>query len=148
MAEKRLPNDLTRINVQSRNNEELSQRAAGDFMASAAYDRHLRKLRAALADQRARMAAAIADHFPAGTRFNQPDGGLALWVELPDKRSSTQLFNAALAEGILIAPGAMFSNAGRFEHFIRLNCGWPYNEQIESAVQRLGQLCANIGAAR
>ena len=130
--------------VQSRNNEELSQRAAGDFMASAAYDRHLRKLRAALDHQRARMAAAIADHFPAGTRFNHPDGGLALWVELPEKRSSTQLFNAALAEGILIAPGAMFSNAGRFEHFIRLNCGWPYNAEIESAVKRLGQLCAAL----
>mgnify|MGYP001035153428 FL=1 len=93
------------------------------------------------------MAAAIADHFPAGTRFNHPDGGLALWVELPEKRSSTQLFNAALAEGILIAPGAMFSNAGRFEHFIRLNCGWPYNAEIESAVKRLGQLCAALPAA-
>ena len=133
--------------VQSRNNEELSQQAASHFMGSGAYDRHLRRLRAALSNQREQTAAAIVNHFPGGTRLNHPNGGLSLWVELPGQLSSALLFDAALAEGILIAPGVMFSNSNRFAHFIRLNCGWPYSPEIEQAVKRLGQLCAALMAS-
>lgn len=130
--------------VQSRNNEELSQQAAADFIAASAYDRHLRRLRAALHNQREQTAKAIASYFPSTTRMNNPQGGLALWVELPDQLSSKRLFEAALAEKILIAPGLMFSNSNRFEHFIRLNCGQPFSPEIEQALKRLGQLCDEL----
>ena len=49
-----------------------------------------------------------------------------------------------LAEKILIAPGLMFSNSNRFEHFIRLNCGQPFNPEIERSLKRLGQLCVEL----
>jgi DNA-binding transcriptional MocR family regulator len=127
--------------VQSRYNEELSQLAAADFMGSSAYDRHLRRLRSSLKSQRARSAEAIAAYFPEGTRLTDPDGGLALWVELPNGLSSRALFDAALAEGIFIAPGLMFSNSNRFDGYIRLNCGAPYTPEIEAALKRLGELC-------
>lgn len=127
--------------VQSRNNEELAQLAAADFMASSAFDRHLRRLRQCLKHQRARTAETIVAHFPEGTRLTDPDGGLALWIALPDGLSSHRLFDMALEEGIYIAPGSMFSNSQRFDSYIRLNCGAPITAQIESALQRLGQLC-------
>jgi DNA-binding transcriptional MocR family regulator len=127
--------------VQSRNNEELAQLAAADFMASSAFDRHLRRLRHCLKNQRARTAEMIVAHFPEGTRLTDPDGGLALWIALPDGLSSRRLFDAALEEGIYIAPGSMFSNSNRFDSYIRLNCGAPITPQIESALQQLGQLC-------
>jgi DNA-binding transcriptional MocR family regulator len=130
--------------VQSRNNEELAQLAAADFMASSAYDRHLRRLRSCLRNQRSRTAELIARHFPDGTRLTEPDGGLALWVALPDGLSSRQLFDAALTEGIYIAPGLMFSNLPRFESCVRLNCGAPLTPEIEDALQRLGQLCHQL----
>lgn len=133
--------------AQTHNNEELSQLAAAEFMASSAYDRHLRRLRVALRGQRARAAQAITAYFPEGTRFGQPDGGITLWVELADKLSSRRLFDAALKEGILIAPGLMFSNSNRFDHYIRVNCGWPYTAEIDWALRRLGQLCGELSAA-
>jgi len=128
--------------VQSRNNEELAQLAAADFMASSAYERHLRQLRRNLKSQRERTAEAIAAYFPKGTRLNQPDGGLALWVELPAGCSSKRIFDAALEEGIFIAPGLMFSNSNRFDGFIRLNCGAPFNQEIDEALKRLGKIIA------
>lgn len=131
--------------AQSRNNEELAQLTAAEFMASSAYDRHLRRLRASLKAQRGRTAEAVAAYFPAGTRLNEPDGGLALWLELPSPISSRTLFDAALTEGIFIAPGLMFSNSNRFENFIRLNCGAPYSTEIDNALRRLGELCRRIG---
>ena len=111
-------------------------------MASSAYERHLRQLRRNLKSQRERTAEAIAAYFPKGTRLNQPDGGLALWVELPAGCSSKLIFDAALEEGIFIAPGLMFSNSNRFDGFIRLNCGAPFNQEIDEALKRLGKIIA------
>lgn len=126
--------------VQSRNNEELAQLAAADFMASSAYDRHLRRLRNSLKSQREQTAEAIAAYFPSGTRLTEPAGGLALWVELPAGRSSKVVFDAALAKGIFIAPGLMFSNSNRFDGFIRLNCGAPFTQEIDQALRELGKI--------
>lgn len=128
--------------AQTHYNEELPQLAVAEIVGSSAYDRHLRRLRSALRVQRQQMSEAITAHFPAGTRMNSPDGGMALWVELPDRLSSQRLFDAALPEGILLAPGLMFSNSNRYEHFVRLNCGWPHSLEIDAAIKRLGELCA------
>jgi DNA-binding transcriptional MocR family regulator len=128
--------------AQTRQNEEWSQITAAEFMGSSAYDRHLRSLRSLLRTQRERTAEAIATYFPPGVRLSRPEGGVTLWIELPDKLSSEKLFDAALQEGILIAPGSMFSNSNRFEHFCRINCGLPYSNDLDHALQRLGQTVA------
>ena len=130
--------------AQTRDNEAWSQMAAAEYMGSSAYDRHLHRLRHTLKHQRERTAEAIARYFPAGTRLNVPAGGLALWVELPGQLSSQRVFDAALKQGILIAPGLMFSNSNRFEHFIRINCGWPFSPEIERAVQQMGQIIKDM----
>ncbi len=130
--------------TQTRSNEELSQLAAADFMASPAYDRHLRRLRGVLNVQREKTAEAIANFFPAGTRLSVPDGGLSLWVELPDKLSSRRVFDAALQAQILVTPGLMFSNSLRFDPFLRINCGWPHGIEVEQALQRLGQIVKDL----
>ncbi len=128
--------------AQSRHNEEWSQLTAAQFIGSSAYDRHLRRFRNLLRNQRERTAEAIARYFPAGTRLSVPEGGLMLWVELPEQVSSTTLFEIALREGISFAPGSLFSNLNRFDTYIRLNCGLPFSPDLERALKRLGQLTA------
>lgn len=130
--------------AQTRNNDELAQLAVSDYMASGAYERHLRRLRQTVTQQRERTAEAICACFPFGTRLTVPNGGLALWIELPQKLSSKMVFDAALREGILIAPGLMFSNSNRFDHYLRINCGWPYSPEIDGALRRLGQIVAGL----
>ena len=130
--------------TQTRSNEELSQLAVADFMASPAYDRHLRRLRATLQVQRQRTAETIACHFPSGTRLTVPDGGLSLWVELPQQLSSKRVFDAAVKEQILVSPGLMFSNSLRFDAFLRISCGWPVDKEVEQALRRLGQIVTGL----
>lgn len=125
---------------QSRNNEALSQLVAAEFMGSGAYDRHLFQLRERLVTQRIATAEAIARYFPSGTRLSAPAGGVLLWVELPSGTDSERLFEAALAEGIRIAPGTIFSNSRRFASFIRLSCPQPFDQTLDDAFQRLGRL--------
>lgn len=70
-----------------------------------------------------------------------------LWVELPTEISSARVFDAALAEGILIAPGQMFSNSERFDHYLRLNCGLPFSPEVEAALVRLGAIVSGLQAS-
>jgi len=131
--------------AQSRHNEPLAQVAVADYMGSKAYDRHLSRLRRQVKIQREQVAEAVARHFPPGTRLSMPEGGMLLWVELPGQRSSARVFEQALAQGIRIAPGTMFSNSDRYNHFLRLSCGQTYTPQIADALRTLGSIVANAG---
>ncbi|WP_085679342.1 MULTISPECIES: GntR family transcriptional regulator MpaR [unclassified Pseudomonas] len=117
-----------------------AQAAIADYLQHGGYDRHLRKLRYALEGQQANMLAAIARHFPAQTRVSQPSGGYFLWLELPEQMDALKLFHMALAQGISIAPGPIFSPTRRFGNCIRLNYGSPWNENAERAMETLGRI--------
>lgn len=126
--------------TQSRHNEALSQAVVAEFIGSGAFDRHLRQLRERLRAQREQTVDAIARHFPDGTRLNAPPGGLLLWLALPEHVRSEALFDAALARGIRIAPGAIFSNSDRFDACMRVSCPYPFDARLDAAFHTLGGL--------
>jgi DNA-binding transcriptional MocR family regulator len=117
-----------------------AQAAIADYLQHGGYDRHLRKLRYALEEQQSAMLAAIARYFPTHTRVSQPAGGYFLWLELPPQLDSLKLFQMALAQGISIAPGPIFSPTQRFRNCIRLNYGSPWDETAEKAMETLGRI--------
>jgi DNA-binding transcriptional MocR family regulator len=122
----------------------LSQHALAAFLESGAYDRSLRRLRAATRDQVQQVSGSIARHFPAGTRISRPAGGFLLWVELPRRVDATALFRKALAAGICILPGPIFSASGRFAHHLRVSCGHLWSERTDQAIATLGRLCRRV----
>jgi DNA-binding transcriptional MocR family regulator len=85
---------------------------------------------------------AIARHFPEGTRVTRPQGGYFLWLELPARVDALALHRQALAQGISLAPGPMFSASRAFGHCIRLNHGHPLDARAENAIATLGRLVA------
>jgi DNA-binding transcriptional MocR family regulator len=121
------------------------QLALADFLRDGGYDRHLRLLRRAYAEQVARMAHAIAETFPAGVRISRPQGGFVLWVELPGNIDAVELQARAIAERISISPGPAFSaKPKQFSNFIRISCGQPWSVRIERAVSVLGLLVRQL----
>ncbi len=126
---------------------ELPQVAIAEFIGNGGYDHHLRKLRAAFATQVQQITEAVAEHFPAGCRITQPEGGFVLWVELPEQVDSVELFELARDHQIAIAPGPMFTNTGKYRNFIRLNCGYPFTPRLELAVAKLGELIRQLSGA-
>jgi DNA-binding transcriptional MocR family regulator len=131
--------------TQSRGCEVLSQLAVSEFIRTPSYERYLRRLRKTLTVQREQMSAAISRYFPIGTSVTHPQGGTLLWVELPRRHSSMMLFQEALKVGIQISPGDIFSNAHRFDHFVRIGCGAPYSPRIDEALATLGRILKNQG---
>ncbi|RMN93425.1 GntR family transcriptional regulator [Pseudomonas cannabina] len=121
-----------------------AQAAIADYLKHGGYDRHLRKLRDTLELQQSAMLAAAARYFPAGTRVTKPVGGYFLWFEFPEQVDSLQLFRLALAQGISLAPGPMFSASRRFKHCARLNYGTPWDERSEQAMAMLGRIIASF----
>jgi DNA-binding transcriptional MocR family regulator len=122
----------------------LPQMAIADFLDNGGYERHLRRLRRALADQVGRVSDAVAQHFPAGTRISRPRGGFLLWVEMPPGKNALELHDRALARGISVAPGPIFSAKQRFTSCLRLSCGWPWSARVEGAIKTLGTLATEL----
>lgn len=119
---------------------ELAQAAIAEFMQNGGYDHHLRKFRTGVKKQTQLMMDAVRRHFPPDTEMANPQGGYLLWIGLPKRIPSRRVFDLARAQSIGIAPGLMFSNSGRFDHYIRLNCGFPWSREIEESVQKLGDI--------
>ena len=104
------------------------------------YDAHLKILRRALAAQQAALLKCLREHWRRDVRVTRPDGGYFVWLELPPSVDSLALHGLALDRGISIAPGPIFSPRREFRNCVRLNCGHPWNAELESAVRRLGRL--------
>lgn len=119
-----------------------AQAALAAYLEKGGYDRHLRQLRHTLAVQQTQFMEAIARYFPAGTQATRPKGGYFLWVELPNNIDALRLHRQALAQGISIAPGPIFSAHHGFTNCIRLNYGHTWDARTEAALASLGRLVA------
>jgi DNA-binding transcriptional MocR family regulator len=122
----------------------LPQLAIADLLDHGGYDRHLRRLRRALAAQIARVSDAVAVHFPPGTRVSRPQGGFFLWVELPPGKSALEFHARALERGISITPGPIFSAKARFSNCVRISCGFPWSDILDASIRTLGRIATEM----
>src|SRR5262249_25873276 len=100
--------------------------------------------RARFARQVEQTTQAIEEFFPKDTRITRPAGGFVLWVELPQKVDSLELFRRAREQRISVAPGPMFTTTKRYRNCIRIGCGHPWSSRIEIALMRLGQIACEL----
>jgi DNA-binding transcriptional MocR family regulator len=121
-------------------NAGLPQLAVAHYLQRHDLERHLRRMRNALADNGQRLQEGIRRYWPAETRVCSPRGGLSLWLQLPTDIDVYALFEAALEDGIGTSPGMLFSSRGDYADCLRLSCGLPWSEKLERALRRLGQL--------
>jgi DNA-binding transcriptional MocR family regulator len=117
-----------------------TQAAIAHFFETGRYDLHMRNLRKALYTQCLHYMQGIAQYFPPDTKISQPQGGYALWIELDKSINAFELYQAAMAQNISIAPGQIFSTDARFTNFIRISFGRPYDEVLENSFKVLGEL--------
>jgi DNA-binding transcriptional MocR family regulator len=120
----------------------INQIVVARYLKEGGYERHLRKLRKDLKKQIVALRACILEYFPKGTKVTNPSGGFLLWVELPESIDTDIIYQEAVKENILFAPGSLFTMKDKYSNCMRLNAG-IWNEQVERAVKHIGQLCAN-----
>jgi 2-aminoadipate transaminase len=105
-------------------------------------DEHIKVIRRVYGERRDVMLSALKENFPPEVTWTRPQGGLFLWVTLPEKLDCHQLFQAAIKENVAFVPGDSFyagnglADEGR-RHF-RLNFSNASAEQIREGIRRLG----------
>jgi DNA-binding transcriptional MocR family regulator len=114
------------------------------YLERRGFERHLVGLRATLQARRDRYLDAVQRVFPDGTRVSRPNGGYFLWLELPPGTDTLELQQQAMAQGISLAPGPMFSASQGFGHCLRLNYGHPLDARMHAALHQVGEMAKRL----
>ncbi|MEK7774534.1 MAG: aminotransferase class I/II-fold pyridoxal phosphate-dependent enzyme, partial [Candidatus Zixiibacteriota bacterium] len=105
---------------------------------------HIRKVCGDYLDKRNLMIARMRECFPSSVRWTEPEGGLFLWVELPQESSATALLEKAIAEQVVFVPGKPFYPDGQCDSTFRLNFSNASYPQITDGIARLGKALSSI----
>ena len=122
----------------------LCQRVLYEYLTCNDVDQHIATIIAAYRRQRDAMVTAIEEHFPAEVSFTRPEGGMFLWVTLPDRLSALELSERAINEDVAFVPGTPFFVDGGGGNNMRLNFSNADEHRIGEGIQRLGRIMKNM----
>lgn len=118
----------------------FNQMIAYELMREGFLEKHVPVIRALYRERRDAMLAALAEYFPDTIHWTHPEGGLFLWVTVPEGIDTAQLLGDALEYRIAFVPGAAFHANGGGANTMRLSFSNVNQEQIEEGIRRLGKL--------
>ena len=106
------------------------------------FDTHVVGLRKTLKRKLDVLTEAVSSNFGTAAEFDVPDGGIFLWIKLPDTVDTLKLFQAASKEGVTINPGAEWSvDAEHGRTRLRLCFANPTEQTIRDGVAKLAEIC-------
>lgn len=90
---------------------------------------------------------ALKTHFPPerGVTWTRPDGGLFLWLSVPEAVDTRALFHTALAFKVAFVPGDAFYGERPEQRHMRLNFSYPSSAQLTEGVKRLSDCLSESG---
>jgi 2-aminoadipate transaminase len=122
----------------------FSQRVICQYLQDNDLGTHLDKIRAAYKTQRDLMVSMLAEHFPRSVHYVNPDGGMFLWLTLPEGMSSMTLFERATALNVAFVPGKAFYVDGGGDNTLRLNYSNANSEKITTGMHNLAEAFAQM----
>ena len=126
----------------------LIQRALEVYVTVGRYQSYLRRSCQIFHKRRDAMLSAIRRYLPAGINVDPPQGGLFIWLQLPENLSSESLLPLAWEEGVDFSPGnGFFSEGLEGRSWLRLNFVAQAPDQIEEGIRRLGRAVKRLRAA-
>lgn len=122
----------------------FDQYLAAEFMGSGALDRNLERSISLYRDKRNYMISLLEKYMPDGVSWTHPDGGLFLWVTLPEGVDTVAMYDSALAAGVAYVAGSFFYPDGSHRNTMRLNFSYLARERMETGVQLLAAEIAKV----
>jgi 2-aminoadipate transaminase len=116
----------------------LTQMIAYEVARGGFLDRHVREIRLVYRERRDAMLAALRRYLPASVRWTKPQGGLFLWVTLPEPIDAAEILHAAIAENVAFVPGTAFFADGSGRNTFRMNFSNATPQKIKEGIRRLG----------
>ncbi|MFP3544471.1 PLP-dependent aminotransferase family protein [Rhizobium sp. SIMBA_035] len=117
-------------------------------VAERGFDAQVAKIKAAYGHRRDAMLDALARHMPAGVSWTKPEGGMFIWITLPEGMDGAALLAKSIeTTRVAFVPGKAFFADGSGANTIRLSFSCANDTMIEEGIGRLGKLVAGeIGA--
>jgi 2-aminoadipate transaminase len=122
----------------------LNQAIAFEACRDGLLNRQIPRIRQIYQERRDTMLAELQQSMPQGTRWTQPDGGMFLWVTLPEHLNSSHLLAHAIERQVAFVPGADFHATGGGHNTMRLNFSHPTPEKIQVGIRRLAEVIAAV----
>jgi 2-aminoadipate transaminase len=120
--------------------DQLSQAVLLRFATSGRLEAHHARILEAGAERLSAVLAACERYLPEGTRFTRPQGGMNLWVRLPEPLDAGELLGRAQREGVTYMPGKYFAVNRPEAGSLRLSFAGLDPTEIEKGVRILGEI--------
>lgn len=121
------------------------QYVAHDIVGRGIIKRHVKRIRSVYKERRDVMLAAMEEYFPPGVTWTRPQGGLFLWVRMPEHVDSEELLKVAVEEKVAFVPGVAFYPDSKEGHnCMRLNFSYAKPEMSREGIRRLGQAMLHV----
>ncbi len=118
----------------------FGQYVAWKYIASGALDEHLEKIKKLYNEKRLTMLEAMDEHFPEEAKWKRPEGGMFIWVTLPEYINTREMFEKALQKNVAYVVGDAFYVENEGYNTMRLNFSHSSEEEIKEGIERLGKV--------
>lgn len=118
----------------------FDQYVAAEFMGSGRLDRNLRNSIDLYRSKRDLMLSLLEQNMPAGVKWTRPEGGLFLFLTMPERFDSVAFYDTALDAGVAYVAGSFFHTDGAGRNTMRLNFSFMTPERIEKGIVLLAEL--------
>lgn len=127
---------------------QFAQDVLVEYLKLGNFDAHVQNIKMIYGRQCDAMIESIKQNFPEEVKFTRPDGGMFLWITLPDNISSMKLFDLAIKNKVAFVPGHPFYIDRNETSTLRLNFSNVSEEIISEGIQRLGVALKELLAVR
>ena len=139
VADKEIMNHLiTAKQASDLHSNYLTQMIVHRYLTGYDVENHIQNIRDMYRIQRDCMVNMIKKYFPSDVKYTKPEGGMFLWVTLPEDMSSMELFEIAIKENVAFVPGEAFYSNNPETNTLRLNFSNSNKKKIEEGIKRLG----------
>ena len=118
----------------------FDQYMATEFLTSGALDANLEKTKAEYRRRRDLMVSLLEKYMPEGVKWTYPEGGLFLFLTLPEGIDTIEMYDEALSKGVAYVAGSFFFLDGSHRNTMRLNFSFVAEEKMEPGMKLLGEI--------
>ena len=118
----------------------LNQMFAEEYIRLGYWEKNLDVLKRVYLSRRNAMLSALEKNFPEGSRWTRPEGGLFIWVTLPEFLDTEKMLPLAINQKVAYVPGTAFYADGTGANQMRLNFSYADEELIAEGIKRLGKV--------
>ena len=118
----------------------LDQYVAAEFLSSGRLDENLKKSVELYKRKRDLLLSLLQDHMPQGVKWTHPEGGLFLFLTMPEGFEAVKFYDRALDAGVAYVAGEFFHPDGSGKNTMRLNFSFMTEEKILAGIKLLAEL--------